>query len=101
MSTASVEVLLFASTIKGSFTVNVSVPTVVVLPSTTKFPIIVRLLPILASPKTWRFNPDSGVTPIPICVVETYNGVTFPSPSVICFAVVPIASLSIDFNNAS
>ena len=52
MSTASVEVLLFANTIKGSLTVNVSVPTVVVLPSTTKFPITVRLLPILASPKT-------------------------------------------------
>ena len=52
MSTASVEVLLFANTIKGSLTVSVSVPTVVVLPSTTKFPMTVRLLPILASPYT-------------------------------------------------
>ena len=48
ISTASVEVLLLATSINGSSTVNVSVSIVVVVPSTVKSPVTVRLPPTLA-----------------------------------------------------
>ena len=95
MSTASVDVLLFAKTIKGSLTVSVSVPTVVKLPSTTKLPVTVRLPPNLPSPEAW--NCTVGVTPTPICVVDKNNGLLLPKPSVILFAPVVKLPLSVSF----
>tara|TARA_R110002153_G_scaffold2583_3_gene12523 strand:- start:655 stop:930 length:276 start_codon:yes stop_codon:yes gene_type:complete len=86
----------------------VSFPTVCVTPVVAVFivPFKSPLKVVAITDKLAFIFPETssasvGVIPIPICVLETYKGVTFPSPSVSCLAVEPIASLSIVFIIAS
>ena len=72
--------------INGSLTLNVSVSTVVVVPSTSKLPVTVKSPPILELPETW--NVVVGETPIPILLVDIYKGVLF----IIIFLDIPLES---------